>query len=156
MRCCQLPRTRNPIRWVLGLPLCVKAWIIAYIVLLLMAGCVPAETRIDLDATPGPPVVITEDRYTTTAFSVTYPTAWRVVTSPTFAAPWVVFVRPDEAALIALAVEGDDIADLLPESGDELRDETRAVGAGLTARLVAPADDWDAALATFERVIGSL
>lgn len=107
-------------------PLCVKAFIAVYLVMLL-SGCAslaPQTMRIDLDATPGPPVLVTDDRYTTVAFSVMYPAGWRAVSSAAFSEPYVVFVSPDEDVVIGVAVDAQDIAEIgppnLPDDGTPL------------------------------------
>ena len=133
------------------------------VILLLLAACGtigPNSAPPHLDYTPGPPVIVTDETYTTATFSVRYPQGWRVITAAAFSTPWVVFITPDETALIALA---GDVADteVVPSNTpeNELRRREQAItlanGETLTAVLVAPDQDWETLAAIFERVIGS-
>jgi hypothetical protein len=125
------------------------------LVLVLLVGCgqiAPMDTPPQLSATPGPPVVITADRYTTTAFSVWHPAGWRAVTSASFAEPSVVFISPDETAVIAVAVDGDDIAAVEPPVGVGVvgRD---VIHDGLTVRFRAADERY---LTTLVRLLNNL
>ena len=62
----------------------------------LLAACVPANTPLQLAYTPGPAVIVTDDVYESDAFTVHYPSGWRVVTGAADAPTSVVFVAPDE------------------------------------------------------------
>lgn len=90
---------------------------LAGLLVVLLAGCAsiaPVAVPPQLDATPGAPAVITRDSFQNDAFSAWYPAGWRVVTSASFVAPHAVFISPCERAVIGLAIDGDDIAAILP------------------------------------------
>lgn len=132
---------------------------------LLLAGCgaLPAPAvPPQLTHTPGPPVVVTADEVRTTAFQARYPRGWKIITAAAFSDPWVIFLHPDETALIVLAQHADDAAVDPPQASGERCRVQRAVtlndsqAGTVTAALVAEAGGCDAHLATFERTLASL
>ncbi len=129
--------------------------------LCLLGGCAslaPMQSPPQLSATPGPAFIITADRYVTTAFTVWYPADWRVVSSPAFAEPHVYFISPDEQAVIALALDEDDIREALPPlTPGELRRAREIINGGdVVALMIAPEDGFDAYDAVFQRMIQSV
>jgi len=65
-------------------------WFVIILCGIALAGCgsiAPMERPPILEATPGPAVVITENTYTSTAFSVWYPPGWLATSSAAFSAP---------------------------------------------------------------------
>lgn len=155
---------REPVRWLRELPLCVKVFALVYVALLL-SGCAslaPAQVPAQLDATPGPPVVITENAYRSTAFTVWYPPDWRAVSAATFADPWAVFVSPADDALMAVAVDPADLAGLaLPTAMDGERRETATLtppdaGPTLHTVLLATPDAYATALPLYRRFLASV
>lgn len=129
-----------------------------------MAACstaAPARTPPHLDYTPGPAVIVTEDTYHAGAFSVQYPRGWRVITPAAFSVPWVVFVTPDETALVALALVAQD-TDVQPANtpAESLRRLEQMLvletGVQVHAALVAPHDSWMTYLPVFERMVASV
>ncbi|MEO8395334.1 MAG: hypothetical protein ABI700_20230 [Chloroflexota bacterium] len=68
--------------------------------ILLFAACIPASPPANVGATPGAAAIVTQDRYQNDVFSVTYPTGWRVITSPAGAPPSVTFVAPGDCGLV--------------------------------------------------------
>ncbi|MFW5772079.1 MAG: hypothetical protein ACOCZH_02060 [Phototrophicaceae bacterium] len=156
---CALPATRTDtdrpawrrlVAWVVDLPLCVRLFALVYIVMLLSAcgQIAPPQTPAQLDHTPGPPVTVTEHRVTTTAFTVTYPPGWEAISAAAFQQPGVIFVSPDEAAVIGVAVDPRDISTLEPPAPSDglLRYDTLTVdlpdGTTVTALLSAPDARW--------------
>jgi hypothetical protein len=86
------------------------------IILILATACgklAPATVPAQLAQTPGPPVMISDGVYRSTAFEVAVPVDWEVVTSPAFSSPWVVFISPEEDAVIVVAVDEAD-TDVMP------------------------------------------
>lgn len=76
---------------------------------LLLAACgsiVPATTPPQLAYTPGPPVVISPDMIQTSAYRLTYPEDWRVITGPADLPPEVILVAPDETSTIRVYIGG--------------------------------------------------
>ncbi len=123
-----------------------------------LAACVPARTPPQLDATPGPVFTVTDNHYTNSAFTVTRPPGWRVISSGADAPPGVIFVAPDDTALIQVTTGPTDDTPQ-PETDLELRTETATVPLADTtvrAYLVGPADNWDALLREWETVLGSV
>lgn len=127
---------------------------------LFAAACVPAVTPPILSATPGEPVIVTGSVYENDRFSLTYPSGWRVITSPADAPPGVTLVAPGDCALIVVAIapvdpptvpEACQAEDILSESRDVTLDGTIISLAG-SASLSA----WDDFLVAFERVAGSV
>ncbi|MBK9124174.1 MAG: hypothetical protein IPM16_13800 [Chloroflexi bacterium] len=74
------------------------------VVALLFAGCAPRESPPQLDFTPGPAYVITEDEVRTAAYTVTTPREWRVIAGPAEDPYTFQLVAPEDRALIALSV----------------------------------------------------
>lgn len=102
----------------------MKVWHVAGLVLvLLLAGCgslVPAQVPPQLTHTPGPPVIVTDNEVRTVAFRAQYPRGWQVVTGPAFADPWMIFLNPDQTALIVLALDPADTDVSPPAAGDDV------------------------------------
>lgn len=129
-----------------------------------LAGCgavAPARTPAQLAHTPGAPVVLANQRYRGAAFTVDYPGGWTVITGAASAPPWVVFVSPDESAVIALSQGALDPLPQPPVVLEDavLRTETRthllASGEQVYAALIAPEAAWEATLRVFERMLAT-
>lgn len=125
--------------------------------LTVLAACVPAQTPPQLAYTPGPAVVVTDRVYESSAFTVHYPSGWRVVTGAADAPPSVVFVAPDEVSTIALQVGPLDNS-ILTEPGFsvEIRGIELANGRLITAIAQAPEPAWESFLPVFEGVIATV
>lgn len=122
---------------------------------------VPADVPAQLNATPGPPVIITDSVYISTHFATRYPGNWQVITSPAFSQTWVVFATDE--AVIGLALDRDDIAQITPQVDHELRRESQVISfeSGsdrqvIYALLVAPSADWERYQEIFRQVIESI
>ncbi|MEO1444231.1 MAG: hypothetical protein AAFV33_27805 [Chloroflexota bacterium] len=129
--------------------------------MLALAACIPATTPPQLDFTPGAPVVVTDGRIQTAAFSVERPDGWRVITSSADAPLTLILVAPDDAALILLATDGigEPPRPTNIDPADTLRDSTEQVEAGnitVSVYTVAPSSQWDAMQAVTRRVVASL
>jgi hypothetical protein len=138
-----------------ALRLCLSAPLRYVFAFFLLTGCVPARTPPLLNFTPGPPAVITGETFSNSAFSVRYPTGWRVVTGAADAPPSVVFVAPDEESTITLQVEPPGE----PERDPLFRLETRLLsrdGLRLYAIARVPVQEWAAFQPTFERLLASV
>ncbi|MEM6281327.1 MAG: hypothetical protein AAF787_03965 [Chloroflexota bacterium] len=128
---------------------------------LLLAACIPATAPPQLEYTPGPPVVVTDGRIQTAAFSVERPDGWRVITSAADAPLTLILVAPDDAALIVLATDGigepPRPTSIDPE--DTLRDSTEQVRVGdvdVSVYAVGPSAQWDALQVATRRLVASL
>ena len=128
--------------------------------LLMLAACVPATPPPQLAFTPGAPVTVTGERVTNSVFSVARPGGWRVITSAADAPVSVIFVAPDDSALVMVARE-------LPESPPQpqadadtsLQQDTRTVTletGAVTVYAAAPAERWDQVEALMEQVADSV
>ncbi len=104
--------------------------------------------------------MVTGSRYENEAFSLTYPSGWRVITSPADAPPGVTLVAPGDCALIVVAAapvepptvpEACQAEDILSETRDLTLAETTISLAGS-----APLSAWGDFLVAFERVAGSV
>ncbi len=125
--------------------------------LLGLAACVPPRLPHQLEATPGPAVVVTHRVTVADLFSARPPGGWRVITGPASGPPQVVFAPPDSAALIALGVgEGFAAPDLPGAQRSAARSFDLGNGLWVEAVLRAPADGWEAYTAAFERVLESV
>jgi hypothetical protein len=125
-----------------------------------LLACVPATTPPQLDYTPGPPVVIAGDVFTTAAFTVTPPEGWRVITSAADAPPGAIFVSPDDSALIFVTA-GSIGEPPRPQvnPGTQLQDAVETIdGGGISINVytVAPQADWPLIEAASHRLISSL
>ena len=89
-----------------------------------------------LSATPGEAVVVTGSRYENEAFSLIYPSGWRVITSPADAPPGVTLVAPGDCALIVIAAAPVD-PPTVPEAcqAEDILSETRDVTLGTRLRF---------------------
>lgn len=115
---------------------------LGWCVLIVLAGCVPAVLPPQFSQTPGPPVQVTHERYETSVFSVERPAGWRVVTSAANDPASVIFVSPDDTALILVAVDHpEDPPRPSVEPGQRLRDRIIEVD-GLVVFGIAPEADW--------------
>ena len=104
--------------------------------LILFSGCVPAQVPDNLDDTPGPPVVVSEDRYQGAVFSARAPAGWRIITSES---------RVPQAADVTVIGQRNTIQEI------ELAD-----GKIVTSVLSAPDDQWATFEPVFEWVRGSV
>lgn len=130
------------------------AWVIAFT---LLAACIPAKVPDNLDDTPGPPVVVTDLTYESSQFTARYPDGWRIVTSEARTPPSVVFVAPDEVTTIRLMIgplEEGNFSNT--ELQTEIRGLTLSDGLDMTAILSTPAENYEAMLLIFERVLASV
>lgn len=129
------------------------------LLLLLLSACIPARTPEQLAHTPGPAVQVMDSLYNAGVFEVRIPDGWRVVTSAAGDPIRVIFVAPEDDALIMV---GEGLTEAPAPAGytGELRSERREIelddGAVIVAILNAPPENWDARLALFERVVGSI
>jgi len=130
------------------------------ICMVLLAGCVPARVPSQLSATPGPPVVVTGDRYENAVFAVERPANWRVITSGADAPPGVIFAAPDDTALIVLSAAPLGDVPLPPATEpDAVRVDRRAVPVGdraVYAAVAGPAARWADVRPVWERVLASV
>jgi len=125
-----------------------------------LLACVPATTPPQLDYTPGPPVVIADDVFTTAAFTVTPPEGWRVITAAADAPPGAIFVSPDDTALIFVTAGpiGEPPRPQV-DAATLLRDDVETVAlanAEIRVYTVAPQPDWSDVQVAAQRVITSL
>jgi hypothetical protein len=130
------------------------AFLFAFLVL---AACIPAKVPDNLDDTPGPPVVVTDLTYESSQFTARYPDGWRIVTSEARTPPSVIFVAPDEVTTIRLMtgpLEEGNFSNAQLQT--EIRGLTLSDGLDMTAILNTPAENWDAMLLVFERVLASV
>ncbi len=129
-------------------------------VLALLAACVPATVPKHLAYTPGPPVLVLDGLYDAGVFTVRYPTAWVVVSSPANQPAAVTLVAPDESAAIRLSTHPDlePMPDEALPNGMRLHTEqvTLADGVVVTFTLGAPVEEWDKYLEVFEAVANSV
>ncbi len=128
------------------------------LLVLVLAACVPATTPPQLDYTPGAPVVVTDGRYDAGAFTVARPDGWRVITSAADAPTTVIFVSPDDDALIMLATEGIGEPPR-PNTDEPLRDITQQIeqdGRTIAVYGAAPAAAWQAFQRTFAATVASV
>ena len=129
------------------------------ILLLLLSACIPARTPEQLAHTPGPAVQVMDSTYDAGAFEVMIPDDWRVVTSAAESPISVLFVAPEDDALVMV---GEGLTEAPAPAGytGELRSERGEValedGTVIVAILNAPLENWDARLALFERVVESI
>jgi hypothetical protein len=124
-----------------------------------LGGCdslAPMQSPPQLSATSGAPFTITQNQYTTTAFTTWIPSDWRVVSSPASAQPHVYLISPDEIAVIAVAVVADDIQDVLPPSVDGEIRQTWVTADALSVLMVATDEGVTRYEAIFQRVVESL
>jgi len=131
---------------------------ISMILLLLFAGCVPAKVPPQLDATPGPAVVITEQEYDAGAFKVRYPAGWRVISSAAGSPATVIFASPDDTAIMLFGVDAAEAP--MPETDEQIRTETRQImlenNVGVTAILNAPEAAWESFTPIFDQMVASV
>jgi hypothetical protein len=129
------------------------------ILLLLLSACIPARTPVQLEYTPGPAVQVMDSTYDAGTFEVAYPDGWRVVTSAAGSPVSVLFVAPENDALIMV---GEGLTEAPAPAGytGDLRSERREVtledGTMIVAVLNAPPENWDVRLALFEGVAESI
>ncbi len=145
------------LRWVGVSP--ERPYPLYFMVLLVLAACVPARTPPQLDATPGPSFTVTAETYTNIAFTVARPPGWRVISSGADAPPGVIFVAPDDTALIQLTTGPLDDTPPRPETDLPLRTETTTIAladATLTAYFAGPGADWDTLQSAWDLVLVSV
>jgi hypothetical protein len=138
--------------------LCPCAFVLCFSMLLSACGRLvpPATTPPQLHFTPGAPVAVTDRLYETSAFTVRYPTGWRVVTAAANQPISVVFVAPDEVSTITLQVGELNNATFDPKFKTDVRDIHLANGTLITAIGRAPADSWETFAPVFEAVVASV
>lgn len=125
---------------------------------LLVAACVPVAVPVQLSHTPGPPVIIYDLLYHSTAFTLRYPAGWRAITSAASDIPTVIFVAPDEDALIYVSANSNNPD--LPVLPGHPRGDSQVItlenGQVVTVAISAQAATWEAALPLYEQVAASL
>ncbi|RMF76162.1 MAG: hypothetical protein D6737_20780 [Chloroflexi bacterium] len=136
------------------------------IVLVLLAACGPVVSVSPvavLRNTPGPAVVITDDRIETAVFQIERPDGWRVITSAADAPVSIILVSPDERWLMMISAAPIDVEKAPRPTVDdesELRSERRDVMLDdetfISTFGAAPVDEWDAFDEIFTRTIESL
>lgn len=129
------------------------------ILLLSLASCIPARLPQQIEATPGPAVVVTDQEVIIGNFAARRPAAWRIITSAAGAdAPTILLAAPENQALIVLG--NGEVATPPLDAEGETRSITRrsslTTDITITAILVAPARDWERFAEQFEWVIASL
>jgi hypothetical protein len=115
--------------------------------------------------------MVTETEYHGELFQARYPPGWQVVTSAAFSDLWVIFVSPDETAVIVLATDPEDTEITPPGAPVQIRRVEEIIELGntsdrdpdeglhgpeLIAVLVAPQETWEAHYAAFHRVLASI
>ena len=128
-----------------------------WLMVLVFSACAPAaETPPNLAATPGEAVIVTRDTYANDRFSVSYPTGWRVITSPAGAPPSVTLVAPGNCQLIEIAAAPIDPAPTAPACDQpDIRPLTRTIGQ-ISIAGSAPAAEWEGFASAFEHIAASL
>ncbi len=120
----------------------------------------PPSIPAQLENTPGAFVRVTERYYENDTFRVESPDGWRVQTSPATSAPYVLFIAPDETALMLFATEP---LDPLPQPNlnpERLTTDSHTVtlenGTEVFTAFVAPTDGFEVSLALYEFVVSTL
>lgn len=130
-----------------------------WVLLLISVGCVPATTPPQLAFTPGAPVQLINDLYVTAEFAVERPNGWRVITSAATSPRSVIFVSPDDTALILISVAGIGEPPR-PQVDEPLREQVREIALGdeqqVAAFISGRESDWAQLEAVFERVVASI
>lgn len=125
-----------------------------------LASCAPRESPPQLEFTPGPAYVITQDELRTDAYTVTTPRDWRVVAGPAEDPYTFQFVAPDNRALIALSVRPLDPPPVMQGvARSDVEAHTTEVDGALGtvyAVLVAVRGEIDAFAAVFAEVVASV
>ena len=121
-----------------------------------LAACVPATVPPQLDATPGPAVIVADRVEVAGLFSVQPPAGWRIVTGAAGDPPSVLFIAPDDAALIGIGTAPDYTAPALPGADHSAARAVDMDGVQVQVGLRAPDDAPDVFIAVFEQVIASL
>ena len=102
--------------------------------ILLFAACIPASPPANFSATPGAAALSRETATRMTVFSVTYPTGWRVITSPAGAPPSVTFVQPGDCGLIVVSSVSLEQAPTSPSCSEpNIKTTTQTVTLGSAA-----------------------
>jgi hypothetical protein len=131
-----------------------------WFLLLVVSACIPAQTPPILDATPAAGVSVTDDSYRSEAFSLRYPSGWRVITSQAGAPPSVTLVAPGDCALIVVSstpIEAPPTSSACAEQDIETISRTITLASGEIALAgSAPAAEWEPFLAAFEQVAASI
>lgn len=137
--------------------------IIGWLALIIsVAACIPAATvPPQLSATAAPPVTVTDDHYQSAIFSVMRPDGWRVITSPADVPVNVIFVAPDDRALIVVssAALGENPPTPTLSDDDTLQTDTQTHtvnGQPLTVYLAGASSDWDGLTPILSRLVDSL
>lgn len=130
--------------------------ILWFAVCLLFSACIPAQTPPILDATPAAGVSITADTYRSEAFSLRYPSGWRVITSQAGAPPSVTLVEPGNCVLIVVSSTPIETPPTSSACGEpDIETISRMVG-DISLAGSAPAAEWESFLAAFEQVAASI
>ncbi|MEQ8675657.1 MAG: hypothetical protein RLP44_18615 [Aggregatilineales bacterium] len=130
---------------------------------LLISSCssiAPPSIPAQLDNTPGAFVRVTDRYYENDIFRVNSPDGWRVQTSPATSAPYVLFIAPDNIALMIFATE---TLDPLPQPNinpERLSSDIRTItldnGVDVFTALIAPTNDFDESLTLYEIILATL
>lgn len=134
-------------RFAAVIPFLVALWFV------ILSGCVPARVPDNLDDTPGPPVVVSDNWYRGTVFSARAPAGWRIITSESSAPQAVIFAAPDNVAVIRLidgTVQPADVT--ISDQRNTIAEVTLDDGRIITTVLSAPADQWVAFELVYEQV----
>ena len=86
-----------------------------FLFLLLLSSCVPSATPDVLNSTPGAPVTVTDEQVITTAFTLRYPSGWRVITSQAGASPGVTLVATGDCELVVVGSGEVEVPDVSPD-----------------------------------------
>jgi hypothetical protein len=121
-------------------------------------ACTPVEKPPQLTFTPGAPFVVTGETFDAGVFRANYPTGWRVISGQASTPTTVIFVAPNNAALIMLSLSPIDAPPAI-DTSVEMRSTTQAVA--LDARSIAvygtaPVSEWDSFSQTLEAVLASV
>jgi len=127
-----------------------------WLALLMLGACVPASPPPQLGYTPGAPVTVTEQQVRNSAFTVTRPAGWRLITSAAGEPPTVIFVSPDDTALVMISAEAiEDPPRPQVPAEVPLREAREMVGT-IEVYAVGPQVGWAVARATLAEVVASL
>ena len=129
------------------------------VVFLLLAACAPAQVPPSLRFTPGPAVVIAGNTLLADTYSLRFPHDWRIVTGQADLPQTATFVSPDNCSIIQVSVSPIDPI-VSRDCGDlEFQTTTQDIPLDtftLTVAGSAPAEQWEAFLTQFERLIASV
>lgn len=120
------------------------------------AACVPADVPPQLEFTAGAPFVVDDDRYESAFFSVRVPQGWRIVSAPAEQPDFVIFVAPDDNALMQFSVRPIDPTPALATIPTTQQNLYSATHDGIYGVLVSDSEQADTFTALFESTLASL